>query len=265
MRAWSSALGRRDPVVKFAVVLVLSLLLVLVIDPITPLLFLALTLLAAAALGNVSLASYGRAFAVLAVVGLGFVWSNAILASAPGETPPLAVWGPIRVSEAGLRFGMAIALRGLAIGAISLTFVLTTDPTRFAVSLARNARVPDRIAYPLLAAYRFLPFLTDEYAQIHLAQRVRGAADASTFGGLRRRLRELVPLFATAVRRATRVAVAMDARGFAGASSRTYLRETPIGGGDVVFALVAIAGALALLWLSASAGWLRLWDGRFSA
>jgi energy-coupling factor transport system permease protein len=263
--AWSSVLGRRDPVVKFALTLVVSLALVLVIDPVTPLLFLVTTLLAAALLGHVGLGAYARALGVLAIVGLGFVWSNAVLATVATDTPPLAVWGPIRVTEAGLRFGIAIALRGLAIGALSLTFVFTTDPTRFAVSLVRNARLSPRIAYPLLAAYRFLPFLTDEYAQIHLAQRVRGGAQARGGEALRARARELVPLFATAIRRATRIAVAMDARGFAGATARTYYRETPIGTADVVFAVATIALTLGLLFLSASAGWLRIWDGRFSA
>ena len=265
MKAWESPLGRRDPSMKLAVVVVLSLLLVLVIDPLTPLLFLALTLAAAFALGRVGPVGYARALGALAIVGLGFVWSNAILATVPTDTPPLAVWGPVRVTEPGLRFGVAIALRGLAIGALSLTFVLTTDPTRFAVSLSRNLHVPDRIAYPLLAAYRFLPFLADEYAQIHLAQRVRGGGDRAFLAGLRSRLREIVPLFASGIRRASLVAISMDARAFAGATRRTHLREVPIGRADVAFAAVAIAAALGLLWLSASLGWLRLWDGRFSA
>ncbi len=265
MKAWSSPIGRRDPVVKFAIVLGLSLALVLVIDPVTPLLFLCGTVLAAALLGGVSARAYLRALGLLALVGLGFVWSNATLATVAADTPPLAVWGPFRVTEPGLRFGIAIALRGLAIGALSLTFVFTTDPTRFAVSAARNARASRRIVYPLLAAYRFLPFLTDEYAQIHLAQRVRGAAETSRLGTARARLREVVPLFATAIRRATRIAIAMDARGFAGGSPRTYYRETPIVAGDVAFAIAVAAVAAALFWLSASAGWLRIWDGRFSA
>lgn len=169
------------------------------------------------------------------------------------------------MSEAGLRFGVAIALRGLAIGAISVTFVLTTDPTRFAVSLVRNLRVPYRIAYPMLAAYRFLPFLTDEYAQIHLAQQVRGSAATTRLGALRARLREIVPLFAFAIRHATAVAIAMDARAFASAGRRTYWREARITASDAVFAGMALGFAFLLLWLSATMSWLRLWDGRFSA
>ena len=94
---------------------------------------------------------------------------------------------------------------------------------------------------------------------------MRGGTQARGLIALRVRAREVVPLFATAIRRATRIAVAMDARGFAGATARTYYRETPIATADVVFAVATIALTLGLLFLSASAGWLRIWDGRFSA
>ena len=262
-----SLLSRRNPTVKGALVLVLSLLLVVVLDPITPLLFLAPTLAAGGALGGVRLRAYLRALAPLVLVGLGFVWTNALFAvSAPGEV--IHPVGPLRVSERGLAFGVAIALRGLAIGALSLTYVLTTDPTDLAVSLVRHARLPFRIVYALLAGYRFLPFFTAEYAQVRLAQRLRGGGLES---GPRRRLAEpfrlLLPLLALAIRRATRIGVAMDSRGFSAASARTRttFRLVPLDARDALFALTTIATAFLLIALSHAAGWLRLWDGRFAA
>lgn len=258
-------LGRRQPVVKLAVVLALSFGLFLVIDPATPALFLAATLVAGLTLGQVGARAYAAVLAPLALVGLGFVWTNALFArpSSPG-----AVWdlGPLRATEAGLRFGVAIGLRGLAIGALSVTFVLTTDPSDLVVGLIRHARVPFRIGYPLLAAYRFLPFFREELDQIDLARRVRGElAPRTPFSGIVRRSREVVPLLASAVRRAARIAIAMDARGFAAARHRTYLRDAPLTGGDLAFCVGALAAAIALLALAAAGGWLRIWDGRFSA
>lgn len=260
-----SYLGRRQAVVKLAVVLTLSLLLFLVIDPVTPALFLGATLAGGLILGRVGVRAYAGVLAPLALVGLGFVWTNALFAR-PGS--PGAVWelGPLRATEAGLRFGLAIGLRGLAIGALSVTFVLTTDPTDLVVGLIRRARVPFRIGYPLLAAYRFLPLFREELDQIDLARRVRGElAPRTPLAGLVRRWGEVVPLVASAVRRAARIAVAMDARGFAAARDRTYLRDAPLTGRDLAFAIGAIAIAIGLLAVSSASGWLRIWDGRFSA
>lgn len=257
-------LGRRQPVVKLAVALLLSLVLFVVIDPLTPLLFLGLTLAAGLALGRVGVGAYARVLAPLALVGLGFVWTNAVFAR---PSDPGTVWdlGPFRATQAGLAFGIAIGLRGLAIGALSVTFVLTTDPTDLVVGLIRWARVPFRLGYPMLAAYRFLPFFRDELDQIELARRVRGQlAGPSPIGELIRRLGGIVPLLASAIRRAARIAVAMDARGFASARERTYLRDAPLTAHDVLFAAAALGVGLGLLALGAVGGWLRLWDGRFA-
>ena len=259
-----SLLARRDPTVKLAVVLALSLLLVAVIDPVTPLLFVAGTIAAALTLGRTGPAALARPLAPLLVVAAGFAWSNAAFAVAP---PGSVVWtiGPLTLSEAGLRFGVAIGLRGLAIGALSVVFVRTTDPTRLVVSLIRNARLPFRIGYSLLAAYRFLPFFGEEIDRVRLAQRVRGElSPAGPFAGPRAAVRSVVPLLSEAVRRASRTAVAMDARGFGSARQRTYRRETPIGAADLVFALACVAAGAAIIATGAAAGWLRLWDGRFS-
>jgi energy-coupling factor transport system permease protein len=258
-----SALGRVDPTVKLATVLALSLALVIVIDPFTPALFLVATVTVALALGRVRPVAVERALATLGVVALGFVWSNAIFAAT--HDPPTWTLGPIRATEAGLRFGLAIALRGLAIGMLSLTFVWTTDPTGLVVSLIRHARLPFRIGYPLLAGYRFLPFFADEHAQVRLARRVRGAAPRGPLGAVREAGGELVTLLADATRRATRIAVAMDARAFASATRRTYYRETRVGAADLAFVAGAALLAAAIFALSAAAGWLRIWDGRFAA
>src|SRR5919202_4773796 len=98
-----------------------------------------------------------------------------------------------------VKFALALVL--------SLAVVFTTDPTDLAISLIVHGRLPFRIVYALLAAYRFLPFFAQEYEQVRLAQRVRGAET-----GLPARLlagpRTVVPLLAGAVRRATRIGVA---------------------------------------------------------
>lgn len=260
-----SLLSRRDPTVKLVLVAVLSLLLVAVIDPVTPLLFLVLTIAAGSIAGRVRTMDLVRSLLPLLVVAAGFAWSNAAFAVPP---PGSAVWalGPLRLSDAGLRFGLAIGLRGLAIGALSVVFVRTTDPTSLVVSLIQNGRLPFRIGYAFLAGYRFLPFLGEELERVRLAQRVRGElSPQGPLARLRATGRWVLPLLSEAVRRASRTAVAMDARGFGSATERTYRRPTPIRASDIVFALMSLAVGFALLAAGAAGGWLRLWDGRFSA
>ena len=260
----STVIARVDPTVKLGVALLFSLLLVLVIDPVTPLLFLAAAWIGAVLLGGVPAAVFLRTLAPLTVVALGFVWTNAFFAvPAPDDT----VWrvGPLVASGSGLRFGLGIGLRGLAIGAISLAALRTSDPTRMIVSLIRNARLPYRPGYAMLAAYRFVPLIGEEYARIRLAQRVRGVRPPTVGGRVRAAVGGIVPLFADATRRATRIAVAMDARGFASARDRTYWRLTPVTRSDWAFVVACLLVAAAILAAGAAGGWLRLWNGRFAA
>jgi energy-coupling factor transport system permease protein len=240
--------------VKLVVVLGISLLLIFVVDPVTPALFLTIAIAVALA-GGARPARIARALVPLTVLGVGFVWSNALFAATQG--PASWTMGPFHASESGLRFGLAIAIRGIAIGMFSLAFVWTTDPTDLVVSLIRHARLPFRIGYPLLAAYRFLPFFTDEYAQVRLARRVRGALPRGPLGRGREAVGELVTLLSDATRRATRIAIAMDARGFAAATERTYYRGARLAWGDALFVLGAAVTSAALLVLSGWAGALR--------
>jgi energy-coupling factor transport system permease protein len=249
-----NALARRDPTVKLAVTLAISLLLIFVIDPVTPALFVALALTAALA-GGARLGTIVRALVPLCLLGLGFVWSNAIFGAT--HEPPTWTIGPIHASEAGLRFGLAIALRGIAVGMLSLAFVWTTDPTDLVVSLIHHARLPFRIGYPLLAGYRFLPFFANEYAQVRLARRIRGVSARGSLGRLSEMGGEQRDQLAEATRRATRIAIAMDARAFAAATRRTYLRESRLNGGDATFVLGATLIVILLLAMSSSIGWLR--------
>ena len=64
-------------------------------------------------------------------------------------------------------------------------------------------------------------------------------------------------LLSDATRRATRIAIAMDARGFAAARERTYYREARLEWGDALFVLGAVVTTAALLELSSWAGALR--------
>ncbi|HEX4744973.1 MAG TPA: energy-coupling factor transporter transmembrane component T [Candidatus Limnocylindria bacterium] len=136
--------------------------------------------------------------------------------------------------------GLAVALRLLAVGLAGIVALATIDPTELADALVQHLRVPARFAIGTLAALRLLPLFAREWEVRALARRARGIDDgrgplalasfpARTFG-----------LLAGAIRRATSLALAMDARGFGSRPCRTVARPRPFRPRD----LVLISGAL---------------------
>src|SRR3989442_11577413 len=125
-RGMSAPLARLDPSVKLVVVLGLSLLLVLVIDPVTPTLFLAVTMAVALAFGGVGPGLIARALVPLGIVAIGFVWTNALFAT----THEPATWtlGPLRASEAGPGFWAPLPPPGAASRVILPALCLETGP-----------------------------------------------------------------------------------------------------------------------------------------
>ena len=173
-------------------------------------------------------------------------------------------WGPLTATAEGVAVGLSLAERGLVVAAFTLLVVLTTDPTTLVRSLVQTARMPARLAYPLLAALRFLPLLAEEWQTIRLAQRVRGQGRVGgPRGWIRAQRRLLLPLLAGAIRRADRVAVAMDSRGFARAGRRTQFREVPFCAPDAALVAGTLLLGSGILAVSEAAGTLRLWWGGF--
>ena len=113
--------------------------------------------------------------------------------------------------------GAATGLRLTALLALALIPGLSTDGTAFVRSVVAHLRVPYRIGYAALAAYRFVPRFRHELEVIRSAHRVRGT------GGdpVSRAFTAIVPLLASAIRHAERVALAMDARAFGAFPTRT--------------------------------------------
>jgi energy-coupling factor transport system permease protein len=256
-----SPLAAWNPSVKAVTIAATSLLLTFVLDPVTPLLCFAFTMVALVAVGRAPLGPLLAGLAPALGVGFGLWWTNALFAREAGAV--LWTWGPLRVGEHGLWMGAALAARVLGFAAYSLLFVATTNPSAFIVSAIVTLRLPVPLGYALLAVYRFLPTLAAEYQLIRGAHRIRGESAAGPFARWRdRALRYTVPLLASSIRRAERVALAMEARGLLAGRPRTYYRRPPLGGRDFVLAAAFMAAHAALLWLSWRWGTLRWWRGQ---
>ncbi len=239
---------RLNPLTKAALTVPVVALASFSFDPAVPLAVAVLALAATRLLGHVSWPGLLRPLVFVALLGIGMFWTSALFYAGPASdlgAPRLSL-GPLWLSEAGLVYGAAMAARLLAIFSVSLLFVLTTDPAAFVLALIQQARMPYRIGYAVFAAYRFIPLLHEEFDNVRAAHRMRGAAGG---GGPAGRLREYlgyaIPLLAVTVRRAERLALAMDARAFGVLPQRTYYRETTLGWNDALF----FAGALVALGL----------------
>jgi energy-coupling factor transporter transmembrane protein EcfT len=112
---------------------------------------------------------------------------------------------------------VALAVRTLLIGVCAAAFLAVVDPARLLTSLHVVARLPARVTCALLAAHRLLDDLPEEWTAIRRAHAVRRPADADGRREPGRDVRSLARaafvLLATTIRRAERIAVALESRG----------------------------------------------------
>jgi len=219
-------LAQAHPLAKIGAAFVLMLALFITVDPVTPALVLVAVFVAVPAIGVPPRALLRRAAPVfIAAVGIGFF--NAVVSGSVAA-------------------GVAIAIRLVGISLAGIVAVASIDPTELSDALVEHLHTPRRFVAGALAAFRLMPLFADEWETIALARRARGldSRRVSAFFTMTR------TLLVSAIRRATRLAVAMDGRGFADPGCRTLARPRPIEFRD--WSLVAAAFMVALLASAAS-------------
>ena len=133
----------------------------------------------------------------------------------------------MRVSEGSLVLALATTLRVLAIALPSVVLFATVDPTDLADGLGQVLRLPARFVLGALAGLRMVGLFLDDWRALELARRARGVADR---GRIRRFLGMAFALLVLSIRRGSKLATAMEARGFGAPGPRTWARESPFGG-----------------------------------
>lgn len=146
--------------------------------------------------------------------------------------------------------GLSLGLRLLAIALSGVLALASTDPTDLADSLQQQARLSPRLAVGVLAAVRMLPLLAVEWQVLAMARRARGvSSNGSPVAATRLAFGMLLALLVSSVRRATRLATAMDARGFGGLTCRTIARPQRVRPTDWWLVAGVAALAVAAWWL----------------
>lgn len=186
---------------------------------------------------------------VAAAIG---AYGTALLAEKTGTV--LIAAGPLLFTSDSVAAGVAIGLRGLAVALPGIYLLLSTDATDLADALAQRLRLPPRFVLGALAAMRLVGLLVTEWQNLGMARRARGvASDGNPLARLRSFLGQGLALLVQAVRRATRLATAMEARGF-GSGGRTWARSSVLTRVDLWVTLYGVCLAAAALAAAGAAG-----------
>lgn len=240
----ATPIARINPVAKLLAAVILSIALLLSIDWIS----------AAVALGlEAILLFWGGLTLRQLALRTAPLWIAAPLAGLTtvlyGRDSGGILWqfGFVSITEGSLTLGIAIALRILAIGLPGIVLFATTDPTDLADGLGQVLRLPSRFVLGGLAALRLVGVLIEDWRQLAFARRARGVGDS---GRVRRFGGQAFALLVIAVRRGSRLATAMEAKGFGSDIPRSWARPSPFGGREWV--LIGIGVAIAALAITVS-------------
>lgn len=193
------------------------------------------------------------------------------LLPAAGLTTPGAVWrrawplviGATSVGVVNILLGsgttavtgLGLALRVVGLALPGVLLVASTDPVRLADALTIHWRVSTRFAYGALAALRLAPLLVTEFDAIRLARRTRGVeAGRNPFTAVRLFAGMGFALLVAAVRRGSRLATAMDARGFDSGIPRSNARGSRLTARDAWFVVGTVAVCAVAVGLSVATG-----------
>lgn len=240
-------LTRVTPAARLAAGMTWLIAAIVTLDPVVPIRLVIAATVALALWSGLPLHRVPARLAPLGFAILSLTVFSILLSSANADRSLAAVleFGPVRITAPAISAGLAIGLRVVVIGLTTLLVFGPSDPTRMADSLVQQWHVPDRFAYGTLGALRVAPFMADDWTLISASRRLRGIQPRGVPGRIRDAGDRLVIMLVAAVRRAERLALAMDARGFDSGIKRSHFRELRVGWRDWLTITVAAAVAVA--------------------
>jgi energy-coupling factor transport system permease protein len=234
-------LARINPVAQLVAAALVMVVLLVTLDPITP------AVIVAAELALLPAAGLGRPGPLVRRT-----WPLLVSAASVGAINVLLG------GDGDALTGVALALRVIGLALPGVLLVASTDPVRLADALTIHWRLPTRFAYGALAALRLAPLLVTEFETIRLARRTRGVeSGGNPLAAVRLFAGACFTLLVGAVRRGSRLAAAMDARGFDSGVPRSTARGSRLHSRDAWFVAGTVAACAVAIALSVATG---AWD-----
>ncbi|MFL4475694.1 ATP-binding cassette domain-containing protein [Paeniglutamicibacter sp. MACA_103] len=257
VRGGASFLGRANPLAKLVAVALATIPLVASMDWASSSLVVLATVLALPLAGLSIPRFLARGWPLLLAALFG-AWGTALVGNDSGAV--LLDLGIFDVTEGSLAAGAATGLRAFAVAIPAVLVLFTTDPTDLANALAQKARLPHRFVLGALAGMRLLGLLIEEWTTLGMARRARGVGSRGSVGQrMRANLGQVFGLLVQAIRRASRLAVTMEAKGF-GTNERTWLRESVYGRRDAGIVAAGLLLGAAATWAAVALGtWNLVW------
>lgn len=250
-----------NPSIKALTVIILIILLALIFDPLTPLLFLSGTIILTFIGGKISWKRYMLFFIPFFILAIGMLWTTVAFSKTPNNPNDTITIFTLTFPRESFLHALALSMRILSVATLSLMFIFTTNVIHFIISLIQQFRLPPKIAYGVLAGYRFLPMIKDELLIINSAHRVRGMNQVRGIKGRMNQFKRFsIPLLASAIRKAERTAMAMESKGFTGSKNRTFYRHFFITKKDWLFMSLMILGLITAAYISFNLNYFK-WYG----
>lgn len=157
-------------------------------------------------------------------------------------------WGIFHISLAGVHNGILYSIRVFLLMWSASLFGWVTSPVALGDSLEELLkflsifRIPPRdVSMVVVLAMRFIPTMLDDATKIHWAQQARGA---SMKGSIIKRVKKviplIIPLFVVAFRRADKLALALQMRGYDPHFPRTRISPQKFTLSDYIVSLCTV-------------------------
>lgn len=156
-------------------------------------------------------------------------------------------WGDFVVTTGGIAATTVVALRLLALVIPGIVLFARIDPTDVSDALITHWRAKPRMAVGSLAAMRMAPLVLADLRQSYAARRTRGVISRNPLVAVPTLFGTMAAVLVTAIRRATRLSLAMDSRGFDSGVQRSLARRSVWRRRDWAVVIAALLVCLAAL------------------
>lgn len=144
--------------------------------------------------------------------------------------------GLVHITEESFFRGLHLGFRGIIFATLGIVFSLTTRPVYLFYSFMQQLKLKPKYAYSFMAAVRLIPIMIEEFQTLRYALKVRGVHDQKGVVSFFKKMKSYaIPMLSQSIRRAHRIAIAMEAKRFSNTTQRTFFYHLSYSKFDLFF------------------------------